>query len=100
MTSLLGCLKDHEFENSPCGKEFEAFQKCLGMETTALNAIKSSVKRGTLTETENRDLGYKEINKIMAAWKQPSAAGKKHVLPRPPHLPYSDRGYPADRGRK
>ncbi|KAK7862832.1 hypothetical protein R5R35_000850 [Gryllus longicercus] len=61
---LLSCLKKHDFNQTSCDKEINAFKNCHKTVMAGKKIIYEQEKRGEL-KTGTKDLSSKQINKIL-----------------------------------
>lgn len=69
MSVMFACLKEHEFNQSLCGKEIEKFQKCYLEYSTKRRTRKEKEAKGSIIMGE-RDFSHKQLNRMLKNFPQ------------------------------
>ncbi|RZC32499.1 CHCH domain containing protein [Asbolus verrucosus] len=64
MSVLFACFKSNDFNQAPCAKEMEAFQKCYINHLESVKKKKEREAKGILTPGEKK-LSHKQINILL-----------------------------------
>lgn len=64
MSVLFACFKDNDFNQTPCAKEIEAFQKCYKNHVETTKSKKEKEAKGILIPGEKR-LSHKQLNTLL-----------------------------------
>uniref|UniRef100_A0A915HZK4 Large ribosomal subunit protein eL39 n=1 Tax=Romanomermis culicivorax TaxID=13658 RepID=A0A915HZK4_ROMCU len=70
MTTMLDCIKEHEFENTPCTSQIAAFEACMLKHKETIKEMRSVAREGLLFD-EKQKLTFAQINHMMTKYQQP-----------------------------